>query len=162
MNFHTVNFFTNSMKLSCKSGEPKCNSHWVIMLVFSYGTNYNVNEHEDFSHYGPYAILSKIIPRYSHPACFLNQNDTLNELSFKQNHFRLIMSLAGIKILTNMAHIISPKAKLMPCCSYSTSLIGQNVVSIVLANSFDINYILDTNYVLEILLNMAHTQHNAR
>ena len=44
----------------------------------------------------------------------------------------------------------------------STSLISQNAIFIVLASSFDTNYIIDTNYVLEIWLNMAPTQYNTR
>ena len=40
------------------------------------------------------------------PFCmFFNQNDIMIELSFKQNYSPLIMSLAGIKILTNIAHM---------------------------------------------------------
>ena len=91
--------------MNCKSGKSKCNPYWVILLVSSLGTNYILNEHEDFCHYGPYAMPSKMIPWCSHPACFVNQNDILIQLSCKQNYMPLIMSLTGIKILTNMAHM---------------------------------------------------------
>ena len=53
-------------------------------------------------------------------------------------------------------------AKLIPCCSHSTSLISQNAIFIVIASSFGTNCILDTNYVLQILFNMVHTQHDTR
>ena len=66
------------------------------MLVSSHGTNYILNEHEDFCHYGPYAIPSKMIPWCSHPGCLVNQNDILIESLCKQKYLPLIISLAVI------------------------------------------------------------------
>ena len=38
------------------------------MLTSSSGTNYVLSEHEDFGQYGPYVILSRVMPCYSYPA----------------------------------------------------------------------------------------------
>ena len=68
------------LKLSCKFGELKWNPYWIIVLTSSSGTNYVLNGHEDVDQYGSYAIPSKIIPCYSYPESFVNQNDIPIEL----------------------------------------------------------------------------------
>ena len=45
--------------LSWKFGESKLNPYWVIMLGSSSGTNYVLNEHEDFDIYGSFKAPSK-------------------------------------------------------------------------------------------------------
>ena len=39
------------------------------------GYNYVLNAHEDFDQYGSFAIPSKIMPCYSYPASWVNQNE---------------------------------------------------------------------------------------
>ena len=77
------------------------------MLTSSSGTNYVLNEHEDIGQYGPYVILSEVMPWHyyvpnehedvdqydsfalpsvlmlyqSHPESLVNQNEILIELS---------------------------------------------------------------------------------
>ena len=43
------------------------------MLTSSSGTNYVLNKHEDVCQYGPYMILSEVMPCYRYPASLLNQ-----------------------------------------------------------------------------------------
>ena len=50
------------LKLSCKFGESKWNPCWLIVLTSSTGTNYGINEQEDFDQYGSFTIPSKIMP----------------------------------------------------------------------------------------------------
>ena len=78
--FHKSHLINARLRLSCNSVESKFKPHWV----------YIINEHDDFCHYGPYAIPSKITPWCSHPACFVNQNDILIELSCKQEYLPLV------------------------------------------------------------------------
>ena len=47
------------------------------MLASSSGTNYVLNEHEDVGQYGPYVILSEVIPCYRYPASLLDQFEIL-------------------------------------------------------------------------------------
>ena len=54
---------------------------WVNMLASSSGTNYVLNEHEDVGQYGPYVILSEVIPGYRYPASLLDQFEILIDSS---------------------------------------------------------------------------------
>ena len=47
------------------------------MLTSSSGTNYVLHDHEDVGKYGPYVILSEVMPCYSHPASLINQFEIL-------------------------------------------------------------------------------------
>ena len=47
------------------------------MLTSSYGTNYVLNGHEDVGQYGPYVILSEVMPCYRYPASLLDQFEIL-------------------------------------------------------------------------------------
>ena len=68
-------------KVSCKFGESKCNSCWLIMLTSSYGTNHVLREHEDVDQYYLFAIPSKKMLYQSHPESLVNQIEILIELS---------------------------------------------------------------------------------
>ena len=68
-------------KLSYKFGELKWNPCWLIVLTSSTGTNYGLNEHEDFDQYGSFAIPSELALYQSHPESLVNQNEILIELS---------------------------------------------------------------------------------
>ena len=46
-----------------------------MVLTSSSSFNYVPNEHEDFDHYDPYTILSKIMSCYSYPATLGSQNE---------------------------------------------------------------------------------------
>ena len=50
------------LKLSCKFGESKLNPCWLVVLTSSTGTNYGLNDHEDFDQFGSFKIPSKIMP----------------------------------------------------------------------------------------------------
>ena len=67
-------------KLSCKFGELEWNPCWLIVLTSSSGTNYGLNEQEDFDQYGSFTIPSEIMPYYSHPASLVDLLDKLIEL----------------------------------------------------------------------------------
>ena len=59
---HMQNLWDNAMlKLSWKFDESKWNPCWLITLTSSAGTNYGLNEHEDFDRYGSLTIPSKIM-----------------------------------------------------------------------------------------------------
>ena len=51
------------------------------MFTSSFGTKYVLNEHEDVGQYGPYVILSKVMPCYSYPASLVNQFEILIDSS---------------------------------------------------------------------------------
>ena len=51
------------------------------MLTSSSGTNYDLNEHEDAGQYGPYVILSEVMPYYSYLASWVNQFEILIDSS---------------------------------------------------------------------------------
>ena len=51
-----------------------------MVLTSSTGTNYGLNEQEDFDQYGSFTIPSKIMPYQSHPASFVDLLDKLIEL----------------------------------------------------------------------------------
>ena len=51
------------------------------MLTSSYRTNYVLNEHEDVGQYGPYVILSEVMPCYRYPASLLDQFEILIDSS---------------------------------------------------------------------------------
>ena len=68
------------LKLSSKFGELKWNLCWIIVLTSSTGTNYGLNEQEDFDQYGSFTIPSKIMPYWSHPASLVGLLDKLIEL----------------------------------------------------------------------------------
>ena len=83
------------LQLSCKFGESKWNPFWFIVLTSSFGSNYVLNEHEDFNRYdpyGPYALPSEMLPCYNYPASLLNQDEFLTDLSSQQAHPALIMT----------------------------------------------------------------------
>ena len=70
LNFHVMHFsqipWNNArLKLSCKFGESKCNPYSDIILTTSHGTNHVLDEHINFRQYGPYAMPSEMISRYS-------------------------------------------------------------------------------------------------
>ena len=69
------------LQLSCKFDESIWNPHWVNMLISSSGTNYVLNDHEEVGQYGPYVILSEVMPRNSYPASFVNQFEILIDSS---------------------------------------------------------------------------------
>ena len=69
------------LQFSCKFGESKWNPGWDIVFTSLSGTNYVLKEHEDFDQYGPYAVPSELIPCYSYPASFVNQNEIPIDLS---------------------------------------------------------------------------------
>ena len=73
------------------------------MLTSSSGTNYVPNEHEDVDQYGSFTIPSEIMPCESYPVSLVNQNGIPVDLSCQDAHLALFMSLASIKMLTNMA-----------------------------------------------------------
>ena len=75
------------------------------MLTSSSGTNYVPNEHEDVDQYGSFTIPSEIMPCLSYPVSLVNQNEVLIELSCQRAHLALIMSLTGMKMLTNMTRM---------------------------------------------------------
>ena len=52
-----------------------------MVLTSSTGTDYGLNEHEDFDQYGSFTIPSKIMPYQSHPASLVDLLDKLIELS---------------------------------------------------------------------------------
>ena len=52
-----------------------------MVLTSSTGTNYGLNEHEDFDQYGSFSIPSEIMLYQSHPESLVNQSEILNELS---------------------------------------------------------------------------------
>ena len=68
------------LKLSCKFGELQWNPCWLIVLTNSTGTNYGLNEQEDFDQYGSFTIPSKIMSYQSHPASLVDLLDKLIEL----------------------------------------------------------------------------------
>ena len=68
------------LKLSYKFGESKLNPCWLIVLTSSTGTNYGLNEHEDFDQYGSFAIPSEIMPYQSFPKSLENQTEIPIEL----------------------------------------------------------------------------------
>ena len=51
------------------------------MLTSPSGTNYVLNEHEDAGQYGPYVILSEVMPCYRYPASLLDQFEILIDSS---------------------------------------------------------------------------------
>ena len=51
------------------------------MLTNSSGTNYVLNEHEDVGQYGPYVILSEVMPCYRYLASLLDQFEILIDSS---------------------------------------------------------------------------------
>ena len=51
------------------------------MSTSSSGTNYVLNEHEDVAQYGPYVILSEVMPCYRYPASLLDQFEILIDSS---------------------------------------------------------------------------------
>ena len=61
LSYH-VNELNAMLKLSSKFGESKWNPCWLIVLTSSTGTNYGLNEQEDFDQYGLFTIPSKIMP----------------------------------------------------------------------------------------------------
>ena len=61
------------LQLSCKFDESKL---IPIELTSSSGTNYVLNDHE-VGQYGPYVILSEVMPCYSYPASLVNQFEIL-------------------------------------------------------------------------------------
>ena len=67
------------LKLSYKLRESKWNPPWLIALTSSTGTNYVLNEHEDFDQYGSFAIPSKIMAYY--PGSLVDILDKIIELS---------------------------------------------------------------------------------
>ena len=80
--FDTNYIFTNNKKILANMTKMQyrprqCHAtailYWVNMLTSSSGTNYVPNEHEDFSQYGPYVILSEVLPCYRYPANLLDQ-----------------------------------------------------------------------------------------
>ena len=52
-----------------------------MVLTSSIGTNYGLNEHEDFDQYGSFAMPSEVVLCQSHPESLVNQNEILIELS---------------------------------------------------------------------------------
>ena len=76
------------------------------MVTSLSGTNYVLNEHEDLSQYGSYAIATEMMPCYSYPASSLVRHSIPNMLPFYQARLALIMSLKRMKMYTNMAHIL--------------------------------------------------------
>ena len=68
------------LKLSWKIGELKWNPCWLIVLTSSTGTDYGLNEQEDFDQYGWFTIPFKIMPYQSHPASLVDLLDKLIEL----------------------------------------------------------------------------------
>ena len=69
------------LQLSWKFGLSKWYPYWVNMLASSSGTKYVLNEHEDVGQYGPYVILSEVIPCYRYPASLLDQFEILIDSS---------------------------------------------------------------------------------
>ena len=63
------------LKLSCKSGEPKWNPYWIVVLTGSSGTNYVPNKHESVDQYGSFAPSSDIMPYQNYPESLVNQNE---------------------------------------------------------------------------------------
>ena len=51
------------------------------MLTSSPGTNYVLNKHEDVGQYGPYVILSEVMPCYRCPASLLDQFEIIIDSS---------------------------------------------------------------------------------
>ena len=47
------------------------------MLTCSSGTNYVLNDLEEVGQYGPYVILSEVMPCYSYAASLVNQFEIL-------------------------------------------------------------------------------------
>ena len=52
-----------------------------MVLTSSTGTNYDLNEHEDFDWYGSFTTPSNIMPYESHPASLVDLLDKLIKLS---------------------------------------------------------------------------------
>ena len=63
------------LKLSWEFGESKWNPYWLIVLTSSSGTNYVLNEREDFDQYGLFEIPPKMMPYQSYPESLVNQNE---------------------------------------------------------------------------------------
>ena len=78
---------------------------YVNVLTSSSGTNYVLNEHEDFDKYDPYAIPSEVLPCSSYLASLVNQTNIIIDLSCWRAHLAVIMSLTDMKILTNITHM---------------------------------------------------------
>ena len=51
------------------------------MSTRSSRTNFVLNEHEDVGQYGPYVILSEVMPCYRYPASLLDQFEILIDSS---------------------------------------------------------------------------------
>ena len=68
------------LKLPYKFGESNWNPYGLIVLTSSTGTNYGLNEHEDFDQYGSFTISSELVLCQNHPESLVNQNDILIEL----------------------------------------------------------------------------------
>ena len=49
------------------------------MLASSSGTNYVLNEHEDVGQYGPYVILSEVIPSSSESDYVPNEHEDVDK-----------------------------------------------------------------------------------
>ena len=60
------------LKLFWKLSESKWNPRCLVMLTSSAGTNFGLNEHEDFDQYGSFTIQSKIIAYQIHPASLVD------------------------------------------------------------------------------------------
>ena len=56
---------------------PQC----VHMLTSSSGTKYVLNGHEDVGQYGPYVILSEVMPCYRSSASLIDQFEVLIDSS---------------------------------------------------------------------------------
>ena len=95
------------LQLSSKFDESKLNPYWINMFTSSFGTNYVLNEDEDFDQYGTIIIPSKI-SYPSHLASLVNQNEIPIELSCQRAHLAVIMSQTSMKILTNMTQMQYP------------------------------------------------------
>ena len=50
------------------------------LLTSSTGTDYGLNEYEDFDQYGSFAIPSELVLCQSHPESLVNHNEILIEL----------------------------------------------------------------------------------
>ena len=123
--WHICNIISDNIviQLIWKFQESNWNPDWFIALMAHLTLIISLPIIKNLGQYDQNAIPSQIMPCYSYPGNLVNQNDIPIELTCKQAHLGLIMSVMSMKMLANMVHMWY--SEVIPCYRYPASLLDQ-------------------------------------